>query len=87
MRTTFCTLGLLGFAMPEAYGGSGLGVTEASILMRTIAASGAALQGCSSIHVNLFGPMPLVKFGTEYQRKEYLPRLISGGPSGRPYHH
>lgn len=70
--------GWLGICMPGQYGGSGLGVTEAAILMRTIAQSGAALQGCSSIHVNLFGPMPIVKFGTEEQRAEFLPRLISG---------
>lgn len=70
--------GWLGIAFPEEVGGSGLGVTEAAIMMKTIAASGACLQGASSIHLNLFGPMPLLVFGSEEQRNHHLPRIISG---------
>src|SRR5262245_42792174 len=50
--------GWLGIAMPEEYGGAGLGVTEAALMMQTVAASGAALQGASAIHLNIFGPNP-----------------------------
>lgn len=70
--------GWLGAAMPEAYGGAGLGLTEASIVMQTVAESGAGFSGASAIHLNIFGPMPIVKFGTEEQKKKYLPRVISG---------
>ncbi|MDR3499283.1 MAG: acyl-CoA/acyl-ACP dehydrogenase [Parvibaculum sp.] len=70
--------GWLGIAMPEAYGGSGLGVTEAAIVAQTIAQSGACLSGASAIHINLFGPMPVVVFGTEEQKERNLPPLIAG---------
>ena len=70
--------GWLGVAMPESVGGAGLGLTEAAIVMQTVAQSGAAFTGASSIHLNIFGPMPLVKFGSDAQRQHALPRLISG---------
>ncbi|MDE1173561.1 MAG: acyl-CoA/acyl-ACP dehydrogenase [Parvibaculaceae bacterium] len=70
--------GFLGVAMPEAYGGAGLGVTEAAIVAQTIARSGACLSGASAIHMNLFGPMPLVVFGTDEQKSRNLPPLIAG---------
>jgi len=70
--------GWLGVAMPESVGGAGLGLTEASIVMQTVAQSGAAFTGASAIHLNIFGPMPIVKFGTQAQKDAYLPRIISG---------
>ncbi len=70
--------GWLGISMPEEYGGSGLGITEASIMMQAIAESGAAQAGASSVHLNIFGPNPIVKFGTEEQKKRMLPPLIKG---------
>jgi acyl-CoA dehydrogenase len=70
--------GWLGVAMPESVGGAGLGLTEAAIVMQTVAQSGAGFSGASSIHLNIFGPMPLVKFGTDAQRKNLLPRIIAG---------
>ena len=68
----------LGIAMPEAYGGAGLGITEAAILAHTIARSGAGMSGASSIHLNLFGPNPIAVFGTDEQKKRLLPPLIAG---------
>ncbi len=70
--------GWMGIAFPEEVGGSGLGVTEAALMMKTVAASGGALQAASSIHLNLFGPMPLLHFGNDDQRNVHLPRIISG---------
>ena len=57
--------GWLGIAMPEAYGGSGLGITEAAILMQAVAESGAGFSGASAIHMNIFGLHPVVVFGNE----------------------
>src|SRR5216684_1434809 len=74
--------GWLGIAMPEAYGGAGLGITEAAILMQAVAESGAALQGASAIHLNIFGPNPIVVFGTEEQKKRILPDIIKGKVKG-----
>src|SRR6202158_3498216 len=52
--------GGLGIAMPEAYGGSGLGITEAAVLMQAVAESGACMSGASAIHLNIFRPNPVV---------------------------
>ncbi len=70
--------GWLGTAMPEVFGGAGLGVTEAALVMHTVARSGAGFSGASAIHINMFGPMPLVVFGTDAQKQRHLPPLIAG---------
>ena len=70
--------GWLGIAMPEAQGGAGLGITEAALMMQTIAQSGAAMSGCSAVHMNIFGPNVIVVFGTEEQKHRMLPPLIDG---------
>ena len=70
--------GWLGIAMPEEFGGSGLGIVEATILMQAVAQSGAGMSGCSAIHLNIFGPHPIVKHGTDEQRRRMLPELIAG---------
>ena len=70
--------GWLGIAMPEAYGGAGLGITETAIMAHTIARSGAGMSGASAVHLNLFGPNPIVVFGTEEQKSRLLPPLIQG---------
>jgi acyl-CoA dehydrogenase len=70
--------GWLGIAMPEQYGGSGLGITEAALMMQTISATGAGLSGASAVHMNIFGLHPVVVFGTDEQKKRWLPPLIQG---------
>lgn len=70
--------GWLGIAIPEDHGGSGLGVAEAALLMQTIAETGACMTGCSSIHINIFGLMPIVVFGSEEQKRRWLPGSVSG---------
>ena len=71
--------GWLGIAMPEEFGGSGLGIVEAAILMQAVAQSGAGMSGCSAIHLNIFGPHPIVRHGTDEQRRRMLPELVAGG--------
>jgi acyl-CoA dehydrogenase len=70
--------GWLGICMPEEVGGAGLGVTEAAIMMQEIAQSGAAMSGASAVHMNIFGPMPVVVHGTAEQKARMLPPLIAG---------
>ncbi len=70
--------GWLGIAMPEAYGGAGLGISEAALMMHTISATGAGLSGASAVHMNIFGLHPVVVFGTPEQQKRWLPPLIQG---------
>ena len=74
----FAEQGWLGIAIPPAYGGSGLGVTEAALMMQTVAESGAGLSGASALHMNIFGLSPVVAFGSEEQKKRMLPPLIAG---------
>lgn len=70
--------GWLGIAMPERFGGAGLGITEAALIMQTVSASGAGFSGASAIHMNVFGLNPVVVFGTEAQQQAALPPLIEG---------
>ncbi len=70
--------GWLGIAMPEEFGGAGLGLTEAALMMQCVAQSGAGFTGASAIHLNIFGLMPIVKFGTAEQKARCLPPVIAG---------
>ena len=70
--------GWLGIAMPEAYGGAGLGITEAALMMQTISTIGAGLSGASAVHMNIFGLHPVVVFGNDAQKARWLPPLIEG---------
>jgi acyl-CoA dehydrogenase len=70
--------GWLGIAMPEQYGGSGLGITEAALMMETIAASGAGFSGASAVHMNIFGLHPVVVYASAEQKARWLSPLIAG---------
>ncbi|KAF1940215.1 acyl-CoA dehydrogenase NM domain-like protein [Clathrospora elynae] len=70
--------GWLGVALPESYGGSGLGISEATMMMQTIAESGAGMAGAQAIHANVYATQPLAKFGTEKQLQETIPKIIKG---------
>ena len=74
----FADAGWLGMIVPEAYGGSGLGVTEAALMLHEICVAGAGTSGASPIHFYLFTPMPLIKHGAEPLKRAYLPRIASG---------
>ena len=76
--TAIAEAGWLGIAIPEQYGGGGLGITEAALVLQEIAASGAAMNGCSAIHLTIFGINPVVKHASEELRSRVLPRVVSG---------
>ncbi|MHA1114460.1 MAG: acyl-CoA dehydrogenase family protein, partial [Alphaproteobacteria bacterium] len=69
--------GYLGVVMPEEFGGSGLGWVEGALVMQTIAESGGCLAACSAVHMNMFGPMAMVKHGTDEQRGRWVDRLLT----------
>lgn len=75
---TLARAGWLGICIPEAYGGSGMGVVEAALMMQTISASGAGMSGASSVHINIFGLNPVVVFGSEEQKHRMLPPMARG---------
>lgn len=70
--------GWLGIAMPQQYGGAGLGITEAALMMQAISESGAGFSGASAVHMNIFGLNPVVMFGNDEQKARWLPALIRG---------
>lgn len=70
--------GWLGIAMPEEYGGAGLGISEACLMMETVSGSGAGLTGASSIHMNVFGLHPVVTHANAEQKARWLPPIIKG---------
>jgi acyl-CoA dehydrogenase len=70
--------GWLGIAMPEEYGGSGLGITEAATMVQTITESGSGNAGFTAIAINIFGLNPVVVFGTPDQKRRWLPALSTG---------
>ncbi|WP_069884512.1 acyl-CoA dehydrogenase family protein [Streptomyces luteocolor] len=74
----FAEGGWLGMAIPEEYDGGGLGIQEASLLLEEIAASGAGMNGCSALHLTIFGLNTLVKHGSEELRAEILPSAVDG---------
>ncbi len=74
----FADAGWFGIAMPQEYGGAGLGIAEAAIIMETISGSGAGLSGASSVHFNIFGLHPVVVHGSAEQKARWLPPLIQG---------
>ncbi|RGP69455.1 acyl- dehydrogenase [Fusarium sporotrichioides] len=70
--------GWLGIALPESLGGSDLGISEATMMMQTIAESGAGMAGAQSIHANVYATQPLAKFGTKEQLETTIPKIVSG---------
>src|SRR5262245_1384055 len=74
----FADAGWLGLVIPEAYGGAGLGVTEAVLMLEAICASGAGLSGASPIHFAVFPPLPILPPGSEGLRRRILPEIAAG---------
>ena len=70
--------GWLGITMPVEHGGAGLGVTEAAIMMHTVARHGGGMAAASSLHINMFGPHPIVVHGTAEQKARFIPPLVEG---------
>ena len=70
--------GWLGIAMPEKFGGSSLGITDAAVMMQAVAESGAGMSGASSIHMPVFSLQPINLFGTEEQKQRMLPPVVRG---------
>jgi acyl-CoA dehydrogenase len=70
--------GWLGVCIPESYGGSGLGISEAAVMMQAIAESGAGFSGASAVHMNIFGLNPVVVYGTDEQKQRMLPPIVAG---------
>jgi acyl-CoA dehydrogenase len=77
-RRAIAADGWLGICIPQAYGGSGLGIADAAIMMETIAASGAGLSGASAVHMNIFGLNPVIVYGTDEQKRRMLPPIAAG---------
>ncbi|MFT3929194.1 MAG: acyl-CoA dehydrogenase family protein [Spongiibacteraceae bacterium] len=75
---TMAEAGWLGVAMPESVGGSGLGITEAAIMMQAVSESGGGMTAASAIHGPVFSLEPIALFGTEEQQQRMIPKILSG---------
>jgi acyl-CoA dehydrogenase len=75
---TFAEAGYLGIAIPEEYGGSGLSLMDAALVLQSVSGNGAAHAGATAVHISIFGMTPVVKFGSEAMRQKYLPPLVKG---------
>ncbi|MCF1503975.1 acyl-CoA/acyl-ACP dehydrogenase [Afifella sp. H1R] len=73
--TALTEAGWLAAMIPEEYGGSGLGLTEASIIMEEINRSGGNAGHC---HGQMYNMGTLLRHGSEAQKKEFLPKIASG---------
>ncbi len=67
--------GYLAALIPEAFGGSGLGITEAAVIMEEINRSGANAGAC---HAQMYTMGTLLRHGSDAQKREYLPKIASG---------
>lgn len=74
----FADAGWMGVIMPTEYGGLGLGIKEASLLMREIAASGAGTSGASAVHFYIFPAAPIIRHGSKKMKDEFLPQMAKG---------
>jgi len=74
----FADGGWLGITTPEEYGGHGFGITEAALLLEEVSASGAGMNGASSMHLSIFGMHPVIVHGSEEMKRENLPRIVNG---------
>lgn len=74
----FADRGWLGAVIPQEYGGAGLGMVEASLILHSVCASGAGTSGASPVHFFMFPPGPIIKFGSEEMKRAFLPRIASG---------
>lgn len=68
-------LGWLAALIPEQYGGTGLGITEASIILEEINRSGGAATAC---HAQMYTMGTLLRHGNDEQKKRYLPQIATG---------
>jgi len=74
----FAERGWLGTIVPERYGGAGLGITEAALLLHAVCLSGAGTSGASAIHFYMFPPAPVIRYGSEEMKRRYLPSIARG---------
>jgi acyl-CoA dehydrogenase len=70
--------GWLGIAMPEACGGSGLGIAEAAIMMQAVAEAGGGMTASSAIHGPVFSMEPIIQFGNDEQQQRMISPILSG---------
>jgi acyl-CoA dehydrogenase len=73
--TALTRAGWLAALIPEEYGGSGLGLTEASVIMEEINKAGGNASAC---HGQMYNMATLLRHGSEAQKRHYLPRIASG---------
>ena len=70
--------GWLGVAMPAEFGGAGLGVSAAVVMMEAVSRGGGGMTAASAIHMNVFGTNVVAKNGSPEMKQQFLPDVIAG---------
>lgn len=74
-----CDAGLAGVALPEEYGGTGLGMLEMTLIVEALSATGGGSTVGQLFMINpIFGGVSIARFGNENMKKDLLPKLING---------
>ena len=74
----FADAGWVGICVPEEFGGAGLGIFEASLMLQAISASGGGQTAASAIHMSIFGMHPVIVHGSPEMKATALPRIVEG---------
>lgn len=74
----FADAGYFGVLIPEEFGGHGGTMRQMAAILEEVGASGGALNAASSVHIPILSIPTLLRFGTEAQRMEYLPKIARG---------
>jgi acyl-CoA dehydrogenase len=74
----FALGGWIGIVTPEEYGGAGMGVLSAGVLLRAVAGSAGAMNAASTLHLSIFGMGPVIHHGSEELKRRYLPEAAAG---------
>jgi len=77
IMTKAAEMGLLSISVPEEYGGMGMGFVSAMLVCEYISGSSGSLATAYGAHTGI-GTMPIILYGTEEQKKKYVPKLASG---------
>ena len=74
----FAEQGWVGIIVPEEYGGAGMGVMHAAVLLGTVAHSAGVQNAASALHISIFGLGPVIHHGSEEMKQRYLPPTATG---------
>jgi len=74
----FAEQGWIGIVVPQEYGGAGMGILHAAVLLGTVGHSAGVQNAASALHISIFGMGPVIHHGSPDLKRRYLPPTASG---------